>query len=154
MISSKTWIVKTLFLLIAVVCCQNMLAQDLKNHRWEDRILIVKTTYPESKQLQGQRYQIKNAIDGMIERKFVLYTIIKEDFTFTNYKDPTQNHTGKLHGKLAKIVNDNKEFEVILIGLDGGVKLRQTTVLTKTKLFNKVDSMPMRSSELRRKKKN
>jgi len=132
--------------------CANLYAQDLKQHRWENRILIVKTTYPKSKQFQAQLNQIKNAASELIERKFVLYTIIEEDFTFINYKNLTLNNVGKLHGKLAKIVNNKSEFEVILIGLDGVVKLQQKNVLTKTKLFNKVDSMPMRRSEMRRKK--
>ena len=39
-------------------------------------------------------------------------------------------------------------FEVILIGLDGGEKLRQTKVLETDKLFAIIDGMPMRRSEI------
>ncbi|WP_298516640.1 DUF4174 domain-containing protein [uncultured Kordia sp.] len=144
---------RIIFIIIMSLSFAKLSAQDLKQHQWEHRILIVKTTYPESKQFQAQLTHIKNAASEMIARKFVVYTIIQEDFTFINYKDVTLNNVGKLHGKLSKVVNDKKEFEVILIGLDGGVKLQQTNVLTTTKLFNKVDSMPMRRSEMRKKQK-
>ena len=40
-------------------------------------------------------------------------------------------------------------FEVVLIGLDGGVKLRQTLVLSCQKLFGTIDVMPMRRAEMR-----
>ena len=38
---------------------------------------------------------------------------------------------------------------MILIGLDGGIKLEQTTILKKKELFRIIDSMPMRMEELR-----
>lgn len=44
----------------------------------------------------------------------------------------------------------NNSFEVLLIGLDGGVKLRQAEVLSNEKLFGRIDQMPMRRRELQR----
>lgn len=42
------------------------------------------------------------------------------------------------------------DFEVILIGLDGGVKLRQTEALETKKLFDLINSVPMRQAEMRK----
>ena len=43
------------------------------------------------------------------------------------------------------------DFRVLLIGLDGGKKLDQTKMLSVKKLFNIIDSMPMRQAEIQKK---
>ena len=69
-----------------------------------------------------------------------------------DFANPEVIDSGKIQGKqIGKILNDKEDFEVILIGLDGGIKLQQTEVLKKEALFNIVDAMPMRRNELNRK---
>ncbi len=41
------------------------------------------------------------------------------------------------------------EFAVVLIGRDGGEKLRSTSPIPAAELFGKIDEMPMRRRELR-----
>jgi hypothetical protein len=41
------------------------------------------------------------------------------------------------------------EFEIILIGKDGGVKLRSKTPISLEELFSLIDAMPMRRQEMR-----
>ena len=43
-------------------------------------------------------------------------------------------------------------FSVVLIGKDGGEKLRRTTPLSSEELFAIVDAMPMRRAEMRERK--
>lgn len=131
----------------------NMNAQDLETHRWENRVIIVKTTDPFSVKFQTQLKEFKGVAKEMMERKFVLYTIFLNDYVLINYENLTMNSNGIVSKKLAKILNNKESFEIILIGLDGAIKLRQTEILTKKQLFDKVDSMPMRSNEIRRKQK-
>lgn len=40
-------------------------------------------------------------------------------------------------------------FEVVLVGKDGGVKIRQKTPLTSEELLSTIDRMPMRKADLR-----
>jgi len=42
-------------------------------------------------------------------------------------------------------------FSIMLIGLDSGIKLQKNELLRSKALFDKIDSMPMRQSELRNK---
>ena len=42
------------------------------------------------------------------------------------------------------------EFRAILVGKDGGSKLRQSTPVDSVRLFRLIDSMPMRRDEMRR----
>lgn len=44
----------------------------------------------------------------------------------------------------------NGDFLVVLIGKDGSVKLKEQTVVPASTIFNLIDSMPMRRSEMRR----
>ncbi|OHX63799.1 hypothetical protein NH26_24710 [Flammeovirga pacifica] len=53
-----------------------------------------------------------------------------------------------IHWEHPLLFDKRKDFEVVLIGLDGGVKLRQSTILSKKALYDKIDSMPMRRAEL------
>jgi len=47
---------------------------------------------------------------------------------------------------------DAKTFSIVLIGKDGGEKLRRTKPLTPAELFALVDAMPMRRAEMRESK--
>jgi len=141
---------RSITLLIVLLFSINMYAQDLKTHQWEHRILIVKIPNGNSIKAQKQYKEIHKSLEGMIERKLVLYTIVNEDFFFVNYESCTLNNTGKISKKLKEILNQKEDFEILLIGLDGGIKLKQTNVLTQENLFNIVDAMPMRSNELRK----
>ena len=46
---------------------------------------------------------------------------------------------------------DDKDFSVLLIGKDGGEKLRTEGVLAASRLNEKIDGMPMRQSEMGKK---
>ena len=44
----------------------------------------------------------------------------------------------------------NTAFKITLTGKDGGVKLTSKSVLTLKKLYDTIDAMPMRKSEMKR----
>lgn len=124
--------------------------QDLEKHKWTNRILIVKSVDAESNKYQEQVKEFTNSTEELIDRKLILYKIVEENFTLTVYKNSTLNSSGKVSRKLAEsILNEKENFEIILIGLDGGIKLQKTEVLTKQELFNTIDAMPMRRNEIK-----
>jgi hypothetical protein len=128
-------------------------SQNLEKHTWKNRILIVKTFNSSSEIYQQQIKEFDNAADELKVRKFVLYKITGDEYEMIDFTNSKLNDSGKITGKpIGKDFNDKENFEVILIGLDGGIKLRQTEVLTKEALFNIVDAMPMRRSEIDRNK--
>ncbi|MEQ5793003.1 DUF4174 domain-containing protein [Muricauda sp. NFXS6] len=137
-------------LLITSFSFMNTYGQDLEKHKWTNRVLIVKTVDAESNKYQEQIKEFTNSPEELIDRKLILYKIVNNDFTLTNYKNSAFNSSGKISGKLAENILDAKEnFEVILIGLDGGIKIQQTKILTKEHLFNTIDAMPMRQNEMK-----
>lgn len=142
-----------LFLVImGATSCMNVKGQNLEEHSWKNRILLVKTDDRSSEKYQEQIKEFENSNEDLSIRKFVLYKIAADDFELINFSNAELNDSGKITGKDLKMsLNAKENFEVILIGLDGGIKHRQTEVLKKEALFNIVDAMPMRRNEMNKK---
>ena len=144
---------KSLILLITVfILSGQTYAQDLSAHRWENRVLIIKV----KERLAAPDYSLqldvlKNDRKGMLERKLVVYLI--EDGMY-NYQDLKVDNKGwrYVDPELKALLDSKKEFQVLLLGLDGGVKLNRDSYIPQDELFRIIDSMPMRASEMRKKK--
>jgi hypothetical protein len=129
----------------------NLSAQDLKKHKWNNRILIVRTIHKDSDQFQSQLNQFKENQNGLMERKLILYSIVGENYEVVKFNNEGSDIKGKVSKQFKlQYFKNNEDFKVVLIGLDGSVKLEQQTILTIEKLYSKIDAMPMRRSELRK----
>lgn len=132
--------------------CSNLYSQNLEKHHWSNRILIIKTKEEHSKKYQHQIDQFSNSIAELRDRKIVIYRIIGSKYSRRDYKNTDvkqENHEEVSLNVAKEILKEQNDFEIILIGLDGGIKLRKTDLVKKEELFNKIDSMPMRKAELR-----
>ena len=74
-------------------------------------------------------------------------TKYKTAFPDTN----TWNNSGELYENYKQ---SDSPFQLILIGLDGGVKLRKTKYITAGEIFSVIDGMYMRRKEIERKNNN
>jgi len=152
MIRHKRFQVSVFLIILGCTSFVNLNAQNLEKHTWKNRILVVKTSDSASELYQEQIKEFRNATDELKERKFVLYKITGDHFESIDFVNNELIDSGKIPGKpIGMTLNDKDNFEVILIGLDGGIKLEQTEVLKKEALFNIVDAMPMRRNELSKK---
>ncbi|MEM1118898.1 MAG: DUF4174 domain-containing protein [Bacteroidota bacterium] len=129
----------------------NLQAQNLQQHRWKNRLLLIKTESETSAKFQDQLANIKNENQSLAERKLVVYQFTGDNFELTDFREPASNKEGKMSTTLVKkLFRKEATFEVVLIGLDGGIKLRQTEVLPMKDLYAIIDGMPMRRQELSR----
>jgi predicted DNA-binding protein (UPF0278 family) len=129
----------------------DVIAQTLEELRWKNRVLIVKGSRVNSPAFDEQIGKFKSSKEVLKERKIAIYQVEEGLFKFIDYTDKLRDNSGKVRNVLRKGLLDNsKEFEVILIGLDGGVKLKKSHILSIEELFRTIDSMPMRSNELRK----
>lgn len=131
------------FLFMTIVT-SNILSQDLKKHQWKNRLLLVFSDDRNSDIFKEQINILSKDKEGLLERKLIIYQFSKDKFTidFNSKWYPAKKLTKKNRSK-------NKTFEVVLIGLDGGIKLRQTKLVPLDKLFTLIDGMPMRRNELK-----
>ena len=121
-------------------------SQDLSKHQWENRVLLVFTDDKNADAFKHQIAILSEHKKGLEERKLVIYQFTKNEFT-TNFNDVWSSS----NSLFKKYVKDNESFKVMLIGLDGGIKLEQNSILSPEKLFTIIDGMPMRRNELKRK---
>lgn len=121
-------------------------SQNIASHKWDNRILIVFTDDLNNAIYNKQIEEFQNHEDGLEARKLLVYQIIKDNYKIglaetADWKKSTQDYY-KTYKKT------NAAFELLLVGLDGGTKLRETDFISCEGLFSIIDVMPMRQSEL------
>ena len=121
-----------------------LIAQDFEKYQWQNRVLLIITNDINSDAFNSQIQTFKNVNTGLRERKLLVYKLVPEDCELV-HKDNSWINNKKIFKEYKRT---KKVFEVVLIGLDGGVKLRQTKHLTSEKLFAIIDGMPMRRREI------
>jgi hypothetical protein len=118
-------------------------AQNLSQHLWKNRVILILSE--DDAAFQRQILAFKANEKGMNERSLIVYHLKSDEYEQVMPKSDVQKSTNLFK----KYKQSNTTFEVILIGLDGGIKLRQKDFLPCEKLFAIIDSMPMRSAEIR-----
>lgn len=143
----KTFFRSILVLLTIILVSQHMNAQSLKDYQWKNRLVVVFTDTISNPSYREQLEIMKKETPQFEERKLQLILAVpgkyREIFPSTSGWVPDP----ELY-KYRKMASE--DFEVLLIGLDGGVKLRQASPFTTKRLFSTIDSMPMRQAEIRK----
>jgi hypothetical protein len=139
---------KTLLLLFISIfaIAMNAHSQDLSSHQWEDRLVFILTDDTGSTIYQEQIEELYSDQNGLKDRKLVIYTVLPNQFKRDDPEKDGWIQSGDLYSEYKK---SDESFEILLIGLDGGVKLRQSEFLSNEDLFGRIDRMPMRRNELR-----
>ena len=122
-------------------------AQELSKHRWQHRLLLILTDNINSPAYQRQIAALSKEQADLTERKLVIYTLTPKQYRTGLTDENSWKPSDSLYEKYRKAVS---EVEVVLIGLDGGVKLREQDILSCEKLFAVIDAMPMRRAEIRK----
>lgn len=132
----------------------NLNGQNLENHNWVNRVIIVKTKQEHSNKYQKQIEEISLSKEEFKDRKLIAYQITGSKYSLKDYENIKQEKSGELSMNLTKeILNKKNDFEIILIGLDGRIKLRKTDIVSKEELFSNIDLMPIRKAELKSRSK-
>lgn len=122
-------------------------AQHFTQHQWQDRVILIHTPSSDEERWKNQLEILAADPTGLAERKLVVYQIRDNHY---RHGLSTQGDWKKLTSPPADPFLSGEGFEIILIGLDGGVKLRQNELLPLAELFALIDGMPMRKAEIRR----
>lgn len=139
----------TLFLLL-IFSMNKLQGQSLKTHQWKERLVLLIANDQENKSLQKQLAIFRTDQEGVKERKLFIYQITPGKYKNGITPNTNWEESSTLFKEFRKL---NSDFEIILIGLDGGIKLRQEETISNKELFALIDGMPMRRAEIRKNKK-
>lgn len=125
-------------------------AQPLEAHLWKHRIVLLLAPDAELPALQ-QQYNLWTAEpEKVTDRDLVLYRLFRESGIGPDGSPLQPELFQALLHKYGPVAADG--LKVILIGKDGTIKLEQASVVQMSALFARIDGMPMRRAEMRRKK--
>lgn len=115
----------------------------LAQFQWKNRIVLVFSGDQTEGALQIEA--LKEFEDECLDRDLLLLGV-GDDIVSPSYNE-------KLDAQILRSRFDIKdgEFHLLLIGKDGGVKLKQTSFTEPKVIFSLIDSMPMRQWEMRKK---
>ncbi|MFO7738870.1 MAG: DUF4174 domain-containing protein [Desulfatiglandaceae bacterium] len=124
---------------------------NLSQFQWKNRLLLLfapSPTHPSFDQLH-KSLQVRNA--GVKDRDLVVFEIFESDRSTMN-NDSLDPQTARSLREEFSV--SQGEFRVILIGKDGGIKLKRQSQTRLEDIFSLIDAMPMRREEMRQKSEN
>ena len=131
-----------LFLFITIIALQD--EDPLGQWRWKNRIIVVShdvnSTVAEEQMSHFYKYPRE------IQDRQLLIFEIKGDEVKIN----SQRTNLEARGLRKRLGVAPKEFQVLLIGKDGGIKSRYRKFTQAQVFFDQIDSMPMRQQEMRK----
>ena len=141
------------FIVLTIFSSYQMLsAQDISKHQWQHRLVLLISTQPDNTIAREQMDALLSNVKGLEERKIKIYEIKADRYRVIPLADREKKDNWSNQSDLyQRYGRETTPFEIILIGLDGSVKLRQPTFLPIHDLFAVIDAMPMRRSEIGKK---
>ncbi|MEL6347745.1 MAG: DUF4174 domain-containing protein [Myxococcota bacterium] len=120
---------------------------DLSAHRWQHRLLLLFAEGPAADGVPPFLVDVQREAAGIMERDLILAMVYaSEEGAFGSTPlSMAQNAALRAHFDVAV-----GETALLLVGKDGGVKVRATPPVDLADIFQRIDAMPMRQQEMRR----
>jgi hypothetical protein len=119
---------------------------DLTRYRWKNRLLFVFAPSAEDTRFARQWATLDEQREGVAERHLVLFGVAADTVLKTDGENLDEGAAEFLR-RTFKV--ESGSFAVILVGKDGGEKMRSTAVVPVAEIFSVIDAMPMRQAEMR-----
>ncbi len=116
----------------------------MEAYRWENRPLVVFAPDGDHPILAAQRDQLQGQLGALRERDMVVIEVTGQR-TAIDGESTLALEADRLRQRY-RVGTD--EAAALLIGKDGGVKLRRPGAISADRLFETIDAMPMRRREM------
>ena len=138
----------SIFIIFAICAPEEAMSMDLTQFQWKNRLLFLFApdgSHPLFKNLQSQIVAQKAEVE---DRDLVVFEVLAQD--------SSRMKTTSLDRQQADSIRDHfavprNTFSLILVGKDGGIKLKRNDQIDLGAVFELIDSMPMRQDEMRQK---
>jgi hypothetical protein len=140
-------------LLTAVLACalfggRDALSMDLNQFQWKSRLLFIFAPQEGDEVFQALQSEMLTLPDEISERDLVVFKIFETGPSFMETSRIDPQTAAAIRTKFAAPLG---QFTCILVGKDGGVKLKRHAPVKLEEIFGLIDAMPMRREEMRKK---
>lgn len=133
-----------------VLVSGSAIAQDIDHVLWQERLLILISPSADEPLLVRQKQALRDRHDAVAERRLRIIEAYADHDSIA-----AQDHSPPLHRAIRErfgAAHDTREM--ILIGLDGGIKRRAPLSTPLGEIFQQIDGMPMRRLEIEGRQRN
>jgi hypothetical protein len=147
----KTLVKSVVFLMLtAAVTAGPVLSQEngslnLEAYRWKNRLLLVFAPSMDDPGYLAFLDKVQVQREGVEDRDLVVFQILPDNRVLEGDKEFGEDVGSALR---RKFFVKPETFTVVLVGKDGGVKLRRGEWVDLKEIFNLIDTMPMRQREM------
>ncbi|MGD8989902.1 MAG: DUF4174 domain-containing protein [Desulfobacterales bacterium] len=127
---------------------RDSISMNLEQFKWEKRLLFIFAPdrfHPDLKEIQAEISTQKSAVE---DRDLVVFKIAGNASSQKTTPSLSQADADALRKHFGV---DPNTYTLILIGKDGGIKLKRDDRVPLSEIFELIDSMPMRRYEMRQK---
>ena len=119
---------------------------NLSEYRWENRVILLFARDSADEHYHRQAELLKSVTAGVADRDLMVVSVFTEGESHLDGKRITNRSADRLRNRYW---DESDTFTFILLGKDGGVKIRAGEIVEIEQLFGRIDSMPMRQREMR-----
>lgn len=151
MAAFKRYLCKTLLILVVSTMAAQANGQDkirLNGYQWKHRLILAFSPSTEDPGYRAFAKEIAVQAEEVIERDLLVFHIL-ETGEIKLGESSLQAGSGDYLRESFSI--SPGRFTVLLIGKDGGVKLRREGGVELNEIFSLIDTMPMRQREMKEK---
>ena len=134
--------------LFLVLVAPSAFAYDLRQHLWQDRLLILVAPTVDDAQLLRQRERVTARRDAVLDRDLRVFELRGDG----GWRDGEPLDPADVASLRQEFGVDADDRLMILVGLDGGEKRRAPLDTSLTEFFLQIDAMPMRQDDIRAKR--
>lgn len=120
---------------------------ELGNYLWKKRPLLLFAPSPNSPMYRSVPDSLSAHQDQIQERHMVIIEVFQNGLVRIDGKSDSRRTAESFRQQFSA---KEGELTAILVGKDGGLKLRQNGNLDLGKIFSIIDTMPMRQQEMRK----
>lgn len=120
---------------------------ELGNYLWKKRPLLLFAPSPNSPMYRSIPDSLSAHQDQIQERHMVIIEVFQNGLVRIDGKSDSRRTAESFRQQFSA---KEGELTAILVGKDGGLKLRQNGNLDLGKIFSIIDTMPMRQQEMRK----
>lgn len=125
-------------------------AQNIADYQWKKRLVFLVDETMKTPAMCSQLKMFSTKTKELEERETLLFQLTPNTIVLSNEEKSTLSPK-----EVYASLSISKDFKgVILVGKDGGVKLKKDFEVPPDAVFSLIDGMPMRKSEMKGKRRN